>query len=886
MAQFNIPNLKPARFSDFAHFVDSVEDLELIDILNDTTEDGGRGDYASSPGAFVYELDLMVNFIKANDLDIRGLKLEFYDQQPDVVLPRERKTKSRAKRAREAKGKNEALIRTFAPRPILEASFDFPSRRDTPQTTEVPILLDLSQVTSDEQDPVRLSRALATTSNSGLSLSSAVTHSPAAFNGAALGAISQAVSVSANSMLTNTALPRIANIQAEDVRAAISTSTTRSSLVAERASISNRRKAAAKALTNTFSSFASTGNIIGGALNASKQPRSIANLGHLANLNTEFHSFRRTIEIPKANIASERLYVKLSAVVYEGSSTNIPTTTIIVNHERKLQEILTPIFAPRITVAASRPGSVVLNVATVDPVATSVTVQKTVVDILGRVILDEQIDSVALSYEERTKTVLDLNAENILPNSVEYTVTTVSPSGEDGVFSSTSVSSFSLPGQRSHNAGSTALAIIAKNTSEGISIDVERIPERITTVRVLREDMSKVGDFASRVSVVPNDDGETLHTVFGRSSISLLDKTAAIKRPYRYFCALSERLGSEKFSAEDEVIIRRTPQKPLPVEVLLENIVVGKDENGRNTVSIDALSLPIAQSMDLLFDLMRSSGLSEVFIEEFNKQKTEFAQLAAFIVERVNRETGRRVSFGLSPTGTFVDNAESRAKINAPDLDSSNRYTYYFKLCLQSPQTFMNNVVVAYSNKVNPGVFEKAQLSSKFMSSFTAAFGAMPSDAELIKGVGVGEVFRRSQTGKVLTTDITIPHSRAVPRRLTLSKQRKGTVAKLSWESSSLDLSNVLLCNVGIDFAGISQVIGTVRVSGSTKRFAYYDREFLSRVGTKTYWVKFVYKDFSESSKSNTVSDTKAASINKDSIVFKQGTLKGVVTAQDKKWWE
>jgi hypothetical protein len=875
----NILNIK---FKDIAVFTDEVSDLDLVDIINDVTKEKITDDYVSSPGAFVYELDLMVDSKKVVDLGISGFKVKFYDKNPDIILQND-KSETNGHIALEKEDTLSEFLMTMVPKPVFEVDLDLDIPLSNPNFTFmgmqnkklnkyiIPIMLSQSPITKNNQSAAKITAvpSLYTLKNSNPNETfSEVAKKAKMGGGLSLQTLSSVkptlltLSSKLDKAITTNTTPQK---KEQTIRVSLDNITERKSLVSEREKI--KPKAEISSLVSAINSTLSS--------NTNLAPVPIT-LGYSADIETSFISFKREIEIPKSILGSRNyFYIKLQPVL-KTSTENIPwlpkktiePITIIISHKQKIQEMLTPIYPPEIKALVNRRGSVVLSVKQTDPVATNIVVER-IVTSQNKGTVSTVIKELELEVENLHATIIDYHPENTLPNEVEYTAITVSPFGEEGLFSSILVDSFHNINVPYTSDIPNDLSIIAKNDEDGIRVEIEQIPEDVISVRLLCEDLSKTGDFVSNTRVVDTNNKTQVLTIGDRDKVEYYDVKTNINRHYRYFCAMRSRLGQEFLSVEDEHIIRKKPMKPLPVEVFLENLSLTNDSTGRFVVSIDVLSLPKAESMNLLLGIMKTAGISSVFMNEIEKQKSNFASLASFIVERVDRVTGKRVSFGIQPPGTFIDNTATQSKVNAPPLEQSGRYTYYFKLCLQHPQSFMKNVFATFSSKDTPGIENKSALASKFLSSYSSAFGVLPSDAELVKGISVGEAFRLGETGTTLSMGVQIPYTRPVPEKLRIKKiKRRGSVNKLLWQASNSSMKEVQGCFVFVEYAGKAQTLGFVKSSGKTVDFAFYDNIFVNEVGTKTYYVQFLYKKskksskwFELSAKSNTAKDTKFSSI-------------------------
>ena len=358
-------------------------------------------------------------------------------------------------------------------------------------------------------------------------------------------------------------------------------------------------------------------------------------LGYKVEIESTLFNISREIEIPKHFLGMRKyFYAKITAILRKDESLikkNKLSTSIFftIDHKSKVDDLLVPVYPPEIDLILDRKGIVIFGIRQVDPAATKLTVSKRVISPRREHLSNSKIMSVlSLEAESPRKIISDYGSENIFPNSVIYRVISESTDGRSGPFSSILV-----PGHYNINTPTAKeepnkLSIIAVNEENRIKIDIEQIPLSVVGVRLLKEEIDETGELSSRVrAVVESNTGKTLIDTYGNvKKLTYFDSDIDLNRRYRYFCALRPKLGYEFLSEEDEYIVRKRPMKPLPVDVSLGNSQVSRDEKRSFTVSIDVLSTPKSEGMDFLFNTLKKSGVSSVFMRQIQKQKEQFAK--------------------------------------------------------------------------------------------------------------------------------------------------------------------------------------------------------------------------------------------------------------------
>ena len=870
MARIRSVKVQQIKFSDIAKFTEGEADLDLIDIINDAVKEKTDQNFLSALGAFVYEIDLSVDVRKIMDLGVEGFKIEFYRKNPQVKLKPE--NIRRAKRSRRYRQRLRAYLRKKRPRPIFvtEVDLDIPLPPRNFQYTKkfiVPrprthkVVIDKPpQVTgrlftakisaAPLLSAAKLSKSAATSSSMFRSSLLKLNSDPAKMLGRPSPVYPTMAAKMSRASVPLIAVPRLDPSE----RISLNNIRIRRSLEEDREGIKNL-------LDDDSDDAQKMESVVSDNRDLSLMRRHV--LGYVARVQNRFQRIRRQIEIPKYRLGVRKdLFVKITPIIQKSKGwSRVNRTTksynFTISHKQKLTDILRPEFPPEMTLVKNQRGAVVLRLKQVDPGATKVAVIKRVITKRKRKMTPAKlVKMLKVEAESAVSIVIDLDGDNVFPNRVIYRAVPVSPLGATGPLTSlviTGVPKVIAPAPDDPNE----LSIVAKNEEDQIRIEVERIPEDVVSIRLIREDIDETGEFFSRTKVIAGPSDKTLIDVAGEvENVTFYDKDTALRHRYRYFAAMREPIGSEFLSEEDEVITRLRPTNPLPVEVSLENAQLTEDESGNFTVSIDAISLPQAQGVDFMLSMLEKAGVAKIFLQEMQQQRALFADLSVFIVERIDRVTGKRESFGQHSSGQFTDDPVTRKRLKLSPLQADSRYSYFFKLCLRPPQSLMKSIFTKFSTSKTPGVDNQQVLAQKFMSAFAGAIGAMPSSKELVEGIPVAENFRMGETGIVLEVDIRTPKARPTPTKLKLRKINKGRhkhTVILRWELEGGDIGRVDHCLIFVEYAGRKICIGSTPCDGSQGRFWYLDKHYGPQIGRKRYTVKCVYDDLKMSAESKGV---------------------------------
>ena len=850
-------SVKPIKFSDIAEFSDEEEELTLVDVVNDVTREKNENDFLTTPGAYVYELDLTVDRKKIYDLNVESFEVKIYDRNPS-----RKRRKQRKKRSQWAKLKRQDQ-RTFlksAPKPIFETKVDLgvklsmrgfsfvkPSFLPKPKTYSV--FLDKLPKTQGKLLPAKIMAApIYSTPKITLTNNTATSQMKAAFKNKKdpmsilstpmpiFPSLASKTSLGGGRINDPYRIKQSDTIALDNIRVRRSLEQTRNGLE-ERKPISTFDYRLANSVSN----------------NKNISLGSSLFLGFKASIRNYNKRIRRRIEIPKKLLGTRRnFYVEITPIVREKPGvlmgiTQTKSSMFSVKHQDQLEDMMEPQVPPQITVVRESRGNIVLRVKQGDPVTSKLKIAKMYTTCRKNYTPSnlETMETIDTSDSATSYIITDTDAQNILPNNVVYRAIPYGPKGHAGPAASFIVGGLPAP-IKPPPEDPNALSLIAKNEIDRVEITVGNIPDDVFAIRLLREELGKAGSLYERVTSISNDDNETMVTVVDDDVAIFYDYDAHIGRKYRYFCSMRPKFGSEFLSEEDELFIRLFPTKSIPVEVSIENPSLSGNQN-EFTFEFDIVSTPRNDNIDFVLDILRKSGVSSVFIDEIDKQRSDFADLAVFVVERADRVTGRRVSFGLVPPGKFSDSPELRKKVGLPNIEPDGRYIYYVKLCLRPPESLMKSVFAKFSSAQTPGVDNKEALAQKFLSVYSEQFGgspggALPSSAELINGMSVSDSIKAGDTGIVLETELRTPDRKPTPENLRVRKH-KYRGAMLWWKSSPGDIQSVDHCLVFADVNGQKICLGTVASDGTNTRFRFNDRKYFSTPGKIKYTVKYVYRD-------------------------------------------
>ena len=70
------------KFEDFGEFTNGGPSLILVDLVDDATDSDQSNDFMNGRGAFVYELDIVIDMLEVAQNEASGLRIEFFRSDP------------------------------------------------------------------------------------------------------------------------------------------------------------------------------------------------------------------------------------------------------------------------------------------------------------------------------------------------------------------------------------------------------------------------------------------------------------------------------------------------------------------------------------------------------------------------------------------------------------------------------------------------------------------------------------------------------------------------------------------------------------------------------------------------------------------------------------
>ena len=598
----------------------------------------------------------------------------------------------------------------------------------------------------------------------------------------------------------------------------------------------------------------------------------------LVEVTSRHEDYTRQLVFDKSSLLGfSKLYMRVSAKMKTGFLGFVKQQVYTISHSNEIKEFVSNPEPPMIVSSDSSHGVVSFLLRKTDPMLRKVSVTRIITSPHTKT---PQIDHIStLQFTKFPEVKFEDRVDNVVPNTITYRFIVQNDDGSHGDFTSAVAKSYpKVTYQKAEPLSSAPIAITAMNMKDGIQVTIDTLSERVYAIRLLRQDSGATGELSDTVTTILGQDLSYSQVVNGKkTTLTFVDKEVVTGRHYRYFAAY--RLGSsseagiclETVSHEDEHITRIRPSDSLPFAASITAGIASQDR--QNSVKVD-FQLSVAEVEDqfnVLLDSLVKAGVGQQFIVDLQNDRQKARQVAAFIVERVNRTTGRRVSFGVVSPGSFSDSPELRSKLNLPDPTPGDKYEYICKLCIRPPATFLLSALSGFTSAGSAAGDITNILAAKFSNALIER-GILPSEKQLRDGTSIRDNFFLGQTGFEISTTVSIPYF--VPKIEEFTVNSRNIYDILTWRVTG-DTSQISYFLVYCNYNGTDELLGCLPSLGRTAHYQFKDDRFTKEVGRKAYFLRMVNLEHKVVSTS-AVSEVITASSHPMNVIV------GKVTAQSK----
>lgn len=857
-------------FKDVGEFTHGIPDLDLVDVtgtgilsnhvadsgdikLRDVNFDSNSPNFINNPGSFVYRMDLTLDSEKLENSGIIGFLVDIFPEQPKVIHA------DNFDDINNILNKSKTIISTLNNQQTqrLQVSIDYRSDLSLAKNKTLVdsanddiVLTVLSQtpmagLNKNELAPIKFDQLAyeKPPDINNLSVKSFMDKSLTAGLDPFTGLSESELGISAESKLSldNT---DIFPFNEDVIRI-------KNQLLINEVSLASMRAVslAEKYASSGFSEASEQSQKFAELIKSKPTSPSKVQLAHVSELVTRKFRVIRDIEIPKNLIGQrEKFFVKIKPVLGLDGTTDTAFTAasseFAVDHSQQLNEMLEPIVPPTISVIENLTNKIIIGVKSADPTTSKLKVTRKVYDPRLKKFVK------TLTFNTEKDQIVDIGVDNLAPNKVMYTASALGTSDASGP-----TSEIIVDGVHSINIAAKEQDITPKvhtrNTRPGIEVVVENISGEINGLRVVREHISGIGDFKSRIRAVTDRTGSATIDPAGRTTIRLLDTDVHDHEAYRYFLVLNSGLGIGYDSEQDDVIIRKYPRYELPYQIFVGDPALVQ---GTPKVAIQ-IELGVQQSQnsfEFFIDLLSDGGADKFFLDEIKKQRNSFTDILAFLIERVDTTTGKKVSLGIHRPGTFMDVGSTKEGLG---IQPGRKYVYKIKVCIKPIESFFKNLFSSLTNPSQTSGTEVTKfLSKKFLSTAERHLGVIPSDFEIRQSIDPKTQLVAAETGLTYAKIVTTPKKRpkVINFKAAPKTHRDPKSIKLTWEISG-DPREVITALVFCENKLGQKCIGRVAAAPDVQNYYFIDDKKFNEVGTKLYTVVLFYDDFVFSSPSREI---------------------------------
>jgi len=566
----------------------------------------------------------------------------------------------------------------------------------------------------------------------------------------------------------------------------------------------------------------------------------------LAELVTADVEYTRHLSFDKKDLLGfNKLYVKVSGITKTSVTARITPKIYTIAHIAEVKDFFGNAEPPVVKKLESSFGKASFLVTRVDPTLRRVAVIRITKNPNLTKSFFENVST--LEFGDNDTVLFEQSVDNVAPNTIIYRFIVQNEDGSYGGFTSSILDSYTkVVDQKKVLSSTTPISIRAINTVDGIQVSVDTVNDQVYSLRLLRQDLGAIGEFSQTVTTILDQNGRSTQKILGEiTTLNYLDRDVVSGRHYRYFAAY--RIGSissisicqETISDEDETIVRLKPSNRLPFSANVTPATSFQDSDNSTVIQFDLQVSEVEEQYNVLIDALQQAGVGQQFITDLQNDRQKARQVAAFLIERVDRISGRRTSFGIFAPGKFTDSPELRRRLKITDPLPGRKYEYVCKLCIRPPSTFLLSALTGFIATDDPTKDITQVLAAKFQNALVGR-GILPSEKQMRDGNSIRENFLLGQTGLEITTTVTLPQFS--PRVDDVTVRKKKFYNILTWKALG-DLSQVSYFLVYCNYNGNAELLGSVSSIGKSAIYQFRDTRFHNEVGQKNYFVKIVTVD-------------------------------------------
>ena len=628
---------KIVKIDDFFQFGDENDPVTIVDIINDPTKkSSNQNDFLATPGSFVYSSEFFIDMQKSVDLGIKNVKFDFFLRNPtDTSIP------LRGTSFIIHLDENKEATVPFDKRLAAQGN----SQRAVPSRTKYVIVMSSLPIFGNDSNYLKSITISSNTDKkqSGNFRSDSKEYEfqrkidPAAILSSGMfnlttpnRAMSLGISNSRDMIDNNTNFEKISY---SNIASGVSINEKRNS------SRDKRRGNQENSLLNSHDS-----------LTRRKDTNLVETSTDLKRIqiSTKKNEFLRHFSFEKSLLSgASTIFLRISSDLESTVSNTIVKSKIVeIYHDKELDDFLNCPEPPVVSIVSSSMSNAIFRLSKIDPTLKSVKVVRIIKN--PNIVNPITESRSTINFGNEQDVIYEDSVDNIFPNLVIYRFIVINNDDTFGEFSSVILDqNIKISDKKKEDTGKTPITIRALNKRDYVDISVDIVTNDVYTIRLLRQDYSLTGEFSSSVVNIKNEDQEYETFINGeKTTLQFKDYNTAQGRHYRYFCAyrlgsgISAAISRESLSDEDENLVRRMESDELPFTSSVSNPTIVQDDNNTSVI-FELISTETKNGFNMLFESLRSAGVSSQFLTDLQNDRQKVRQVVAFLVERIDKRTGK-----------------------------------------------------------------------------------------------------------------------------------------------------------------------------------------------------------------------------------------------------
>jgi hypothetical protein len=219
--------------------------------------------------------------------------------------------------------------------------------------------------------------------------------------------------------------------------------------------------------------------------------------------------------------------------------------------------------------------------------------------------------------------------------------------------------------------------------------------------------------------------------------------------------------------------------------------------------------------------VLENANQAGLFGGDISANRSSFASLITYLVERQNLKTGEVESFGVQSSGAFSDSATTQSEKNVKPLEEGTSYAYQITACLRPAETLFKQLVSSEINDATLMAFTRSV--QKFrgplqLRKSTLASTSRQNDPSAPSALEPTDPMLAGKTSVQATVEVVIPASVQKGSSASIEERMDHTLVK--WVYAG-DMSKIDHFQVFLSSNGGYELLGTVHIDFSSMNFSY-----------------------------------------------------------------